>query len=83
MFIVQRQSGPASNHDEQTSVLNDGAASNLPDDGICLIGDGYCQMEMEHVLQNQHHHALLAIKNGLLAALLTQEHSTYLVVSMS
>ena len=31
-------SGPASNHDTQTSVLNDGATLNLPDDGISLMG---------------------------------------------
>ena len=30
-------SGPASNHDTQ-SVINDGPALNLPDDGICLMG---------------------------------------------
>ena len=31
-------SGPASNHNTQTSVLNDGATLNPPDDGICLMG---------------------------------------------
>ena len=31
-------SGPASNHDTQ-SVRNDGLALNLPDDGICLMGE--------------------------------------------
>ena len=31
-------SGPASNHDTQ-SVINDGPALNLPDDGICLMGE--------------------------------------------
>ena len=31
-------SGPASNHDTKTSVLNDGATLNLPDDGISLMG---------------------------------------------
>ena len=31
-------SGPASNHDTHTSVLNDGAALNLPEDGICRMG---------------------------------------------
>ena len=31
-------SGPASNHDTQ-NVINDGLALNLPDDGICLMGE--------------------------------------------
>ena len=35
---VPASSSPASDHDTQTSVLIDGAASNLPDEGICLIG---------------------------------------------
>ena len=35
---VPASSSPASDHDTQTSVLNDGAASNLSDEGICLMG---------------------------------------------
>ena len=35
---VPASSSPASDHDTQTSVFNDGAASNLPDEGICLMG---------------------------------------------
>ena len=73
-------SGPAFNHDKQ-SVFNDGAALNLPEDGICLMGGrvlpegkgaGLTKLTSSHIVR---------CKNGLLSAFLTQEHSAHLAAS--
>ena len=47
---------PASDHDTQISVLNDGAASNLPDKGIYLMGGLVLPDGKGASPTNQYHH---------------------------
>ena len=65
-------SGPASNHDTQ-SVINDGPALNLPDDGICLMGERALPDGKGASPTKLTSSRIVRCKSGLLSALLIQE----------